>query len=72
MLGFTAGVMIAASFWSLLAPAIEMTEVGPVPTWVPDLVGFPSGGAFLWVAERLPPHVHLDAPDANVEGIGTE
>ncbi len=72
MLGFTAGVMIAASFWSLLAPAIEMAEGGPVPTWVPALVGFLSGGAFLWVADRLLPHVHLDAPDSEIGELGTE
>jgi len=49
MLGFAAGVMIAASFWSLLAPAIEMQEeVGGI-TWLPPLLGFLAGGAFLFL-----------------------
>ena len=47
MLGFAAGVMIAASFWSLLAPAIEMSEeLGGIP-WLPAVIGFLSGGFFL-------------------------
>ncbi len=54
MLGFAAGVMIAASYWSLLAPAIEMTEeMGGVASWVPALVGFLGGGAFLWTIDKL-------------------
>lgn len=72
MLGFTAGVMIAASFWSLLAPAIEMAEGGPVPSWIPATVGFLGGGAFLWIADRVLPHLHLDAPRTDVEGVDTE
>src|SRR4030066_912998 len=53
MLGFAAGVMIAASFWSLLAPSIELSsEIGMVK-WIPPLVGFLFGGAFLWVVDRL-------------------
>ena len=44
MLGFAAGVMIAASFWSLLAPAIEMAEEAGLPAWIPPLVGFLLGG----------------------------
>jgi len=46
MLGFAAGVMIAASFWSLLAPAIEMAENASVPAWVPAAAGFLLGGLF--------------------------
>ena len=46
MLGFSAGVMIAASFWSLLAPAIEMAEEGGIPSWIPAVVGFMLGGGF--------------------------
>src|SRR4030067_360920 len=45
MLGFAAGVMVAASFWSLLAPAIDMAEESGVPGWLPGAVGFPLGGA---------------------------
>lgn len=43
MLGFAAGVMIAASFWSLLAPAIEMAEQTSTPSWIPRRWGFPFG-----------------------------
>jgi ZIP family zinc transporter len=71
-LGFTAGVMIAASYWSLLAPAIALAaEMGYWP-WLPALVGFLLGGAALWAADRLLPHLHLFAPnDAPAEGLPT-
>jgi len=59
MLGFAAGVMIAASFWSLLAPAIEMAEANGTPGWLPAVVGFLSGGAFLWLVDRYLPHMHI-------------
>jgi len=69
MLGMASGVMIAASYWSLLAPAIEMAEGGPVPAWVPAVVGFLSGGAFLWLIDKLLPHLH---PGMRVaEGVAT-
>jgi ZIP family zinc transporter len=71
MLGFAAGVMIAASFWSLLAPAIEMAEGNPAgpPAWVPAAVGFLAGGLFLFLVDRLLPHVHPDLPMTSVEGL---
>jgi len=72
MLGFAAGVMIAASFWSLLAPAIAMAEEsGGLPAWVPATVGFLLGGGFLWVADKLLPHLHAGFPDEAAEGIKT-
>ena len=71
MLGFAAGVMIAASFWSLLAPAIEMAEASGVMPWVPAVVGFLAGGAFLYVFDRLIPHLHLGFPIEETEGIKT-
>ena len=72
MLGFAAGVMIAASYWSLLAPAIEMTEkMGVVPPWLPALVGFLGGGAFLWVVDKLLPHLHSGLDTSQAEGIKT-
>lgn len=71
MLGFAAGVMIAASYWSLLAPAIEMSEGGPLPTWVPAAVGFILGGAFLWLIDQVLPHLHLGKPREDAEGIET-
>jgi ZIP family zinc transporter len=71
MLGFAAGVMIAASFWSLLAPAIEMAEGQGVPGYIPAAVGFLSGGAFLWLVDRILPHLHLNMPDESAEGLKT-
>lgn len=71
MLGFAAGVMIAASFWSLLAPAIEMSESLPLPSWIPAAVGFLSGGAFLWTVDKILPHLHLGFPMEEAEGIST-
>ncbi len=58
MLGFAAGVMIAASYWSLLAPAIAMSENLGRWSFFPPLVGFLLGGVFLRVADRLLPHQH--------------
>jgi ZIP family zinc transporter len=72
MLGFAAGVMIAASYWSLLAPAIEMAEtMGGPPAWVPAVVGFLAGGAFLWAVDKVLPHLHLGLPTSEAEGIKT-
>ena len=71
MLGFAAGVMIAASYWSLLAPAIEMAEGSSVPAWVPATVGFLLGGAFLWGVDKVLPHLHLGLPMEEAEGIKT-
>ena len=71
MLGFAAGVMIAASFWSLLAPGIEMAEsLGKTP-WVSAVIGFLLGGAFLAVSDRLIPHLHRGQPTEAAEGIHT-
>ncbi len=71
MLGFAAGVMIAASFWSLLAPAIEMAAESGGPAWVPATVGFLLGGAFLWSVDKILPHLHLGFPIEEAEGIHT-
>lgn len=71
MLGFAAGVMIAASYWSLLAPAIAMAEGGPLPAWIPATTGFLAGGAFLWIVDRIMPHLHLGFPMEEAEGIET-
>lgn len=71
MLGFASGVMIAASFWSLLAPSIEMSDqLGMVP-WLPALVGLLSGGAFLWIIDQLLPHLHPGKQIDKAEGIRT-
>lgn len=72
MLGFAAGVMIAASYWSLLAPAIEMSEQMGLPPWLPAVVGFASGGIFLKLVDSFIPHLHLFQPIENAEGIKTK
>ncbi len=71
MLGFAAGVMIAASFWSLLKPAIEMAEENGSIPWVPAIVGFLSGGAFLFIIDKILPHVHMGLSTEKAEGIKT-
>ena len=71
MLGFAAGVMIAASFWSLLAPAIEMSEGKDFPAWLPAVVGFLVGAFFLRLVDRLLPHLHVGVPTDQAEGIKT-
>jgi len=71
MLGFAAGVMIAASYWSLLAPAIEMAEESSLPAWIPATVGFLLGGLFLYLADKIIPHLHLGFPMDEAEGPKT-
>ena len=60
LLGFASGVMIAASIWSLLIPAIEMTEEQQKIAWIPAAIGFLLGMAFLLVLDSVIPHLHLD------------
>jgi ZIP family zinc transporter len=70
MLGFAAGVMIAASFFSLLAPAIEMAEAGgALPPWAAAALGFLAGGVFLRLADFFLPHIHPG--EKSPEGIKT-
>jgi ZIP family zinc transporter len=71
MLGFSAGVMIAASFWSLLAPAIEMAEANGMTAWIVAAIGFLAGGVFLWIADTVVPHLHIGEPIENAEGPKT-
>lgn len=71
MLGFAAGVMIAASFWSLLKPAIEMAEESGTLPWLPALIGFLSGGAFLLIVDKILPHLHMGLSTDKAEGIKT-
>ncbi|HKL13816.1 MAG TPA: ZIP family metal transporter [Halanaerobiales bacterium] len=71
MLGFAAGVMIAASYWSLLAPAIEMAENQGYTPWVPAVFGFLLGGAFLYLVDKTLPHLHLGLKVDEAEGIHT-
>ncbi|MEL7592059.1 MAG: ZIP family metal transporter [Anaerolineaceae bacterium] len=71
MLGFAAGVMIAASFFSLLLPAIDMAEASGTPGWLPAVVGFLTGGAFLYGIDKLLPHLHVGLDMDQSEGIKT-
>ena len=61
LLGFAAGVMIAASVWSLLIPSIEMTEQAGGIAWIPACVGFLLGMIFLLLLDSVIPHLHLDS-----------
>jgi len=71
MLGFASGVMIAASYWSLLAPAIELSEGLNVPVWFPAVVGFLLGGVFLFAVDKLLPHLHIGQDISQAEGPKT-
>ncbi|ACF46181.1 ZIP family metal transporter [Prosthecochloris sp. ZM] len=71
MLGFAAGVMIAASFWSLLAPGIEMAEqLGQIP-WLTAVIGFMGGGIFMRLTDRFLPHLHPGLSMDKREGVKT-
>ncbi|MEN4006655.1 MAG: ZIP family metal transporter [Methanobacteriaceae archaeon] len=70
-LGFAAGVMIAASFWSLLVPALEMSVEWGILGWVPATTGFLLGSLFLAGIDRIIPHLHMGYPIGKAEGIKT-
>lgn len=74
LLGFTGGVMIAASYWSLLAPAIEMSpDVAPsLPNWFPAAVGFLMGAFFLYGLDKFMPHLHINFDRSQAEGVKTD
>jgi zinc transporter, ZIP family len=71
MLGFAGGVMVAASFWSLLDPAIKMSEGNSIGPWFPAVTGFFLGAAFLRVVDKILPHLHIGFPREEAEGIKT-
>jgi ZIP family zinc transporter len=71
MLGFAAGVMIAASFWSLLAPAVELSAELGAPPWLPPMAGLLAGGLSLALIDKLLPHLHPGMPESMVEGPPT-
>ncbi|MBI5967061.1 MAG: ZIP family metal transporter [Deltaproteobacteria bacterium] len=71
ILGFAGGVMTAASFWSLLAPALELSKGQAIPAWIPAASAFLLGGIFLRVVDALLPHLHLRFPVEDAEGIKT-
>lgn len=71
MMGFAAGVMIAASVWSLIIPSIDMAEAhGSIP-WLPAVIGFLGGGLFLRLCDQYLPHLHIGLPKSEAEGIST-
>jgi len=73
MLGFTGGVMLAASFWSLLNPAISMAESAWSPqwAWVPVAIGFLLGAFFIFGLDQFLPHLHIHQPMEKREGVKT-
>ncbi|WP_161891237.1 ZIP family metal transporter [Pontibacter russatus] len=73
MLGFTGGVMLAASFWSLLSPSIELSEkVFPDMPWMPAAVGFLAGALFIFGLDKLAPHLHINFREEETEGVKTK
>ena len=71
MLGFASGVMISASFWSLLSPAVEMSQGRSIPPAFIVTIGFVLGAGFLWLADKIIPHTHFNLPKGENEGIHT-
>jgi ZIP family zinc transporter len=70
-LGFASGIMISASFFSLILPAIGFAEGSKIPSWVPVSIGFLLGGFCLRLLDRVIPHLHLFSPEEKAEGIKT-
>ena len=60
--------MLAASYWSLLAPAIEISHLGSTPSWLPPTIGFLLGGTILWILDKSLPHLHVGFPLEEAEG----
>ena len=71
MLGFTGGVMVAASFWSLLAPGIEMSPGEGFVKVIPAVVGFGLGALFLFGLDKVLPHLHVNFKESEKEGVKT-
>ena len=71
MLGFTGGVMVAASFWSLLAPGIEMSDGEGFVKVIPAVVGFGLGAFFIFGLDKVLPHLHVNFKMVDKEGVKT-
>jgi ZIP family zinc transporter len=71
MLGFAGGIMIAASYWALLEPAIEMSKGGNLPSWLPAAAGFILGAIILRIIDKILPHLHAGFPMESAEGLRT-
>jgi zinc transporter, ZIP family len=72
MLGFTGGVMVAASFWSLLSPAIEMSTGDGFIKVIPAALGFLGGALFLYGLDKVLPHLHINFRKEEAEGVKTD
>lgn len=72
MLGFTGGVMVAASYWSLLSPAIEMTQGEGFTKVLPAAIGFLLGALFLFGLDKALPHLHINFKETDKEGVKTQ
>lgn len=71
MLGFAGGVMIAASFWSLLQPAAVLASANGMSVWFPMAAGFMLGGFSLWILDKLLPHLHPNMKLEKAEGLNS-
>jgi len=71
MLGFTGGVMVAASFWSLLAPALDMSAGEGFIKVIPTAIGFLGGALFLFSLDKVMPHLHINFKESEKEGVKT-
>lgn len=72
MLGFTGGVMLAASFFSLLVPAIDMSEGEGFAKVMPSVLGFGLGSLFLYALDKYVPHLHIHQDSSEAEGMKTK
>jgi ZIP family zinc transporter len=72
MLGFAAGVMLAASYWSLLSPALEISSKHEFIPWLPVAIGFLLGGIFIKIIDKIIPHIHPNLPPVTAEGPATK
>ncbi|MGB9877456.1 MAG: ZIP family metal transporter [bacterium] len=71
MLGFASGVMLSATFWSLLLPSVEIARESKLPAWLPASLGLVIGWAFMRFLDLIVPHLHIGAPQGTEEGIST-
>jgi zinc transporter, ZIP family len=73
LLGFTGGVMVAASVWSLLIPSIQEAEkISPAFPWLPVAIGFLTGGLFIFILDKFTPHLHINFGNNESEGMVTQ
>jgi ZIP family zinc transporter len=71
ILGFAAGVMLAASYWSLLSPSLELSKQDMIP-WLPVAIGFLLGGISIILIDKILPHLHPNLPPVAAEGPKTK